>query len=99
MTDHLQCFQQSFGEISDRVAEAAAQQGLIEAGGSTEELDKAEADVALPHGSILFGTNARSRARRAREVLGWEPREEGLEAEIPRAVAEEAKLLAEGGSS
>lgn len=56
-----------------------------------EELDKSTSDKVLPHGSILFGTNARSNARRASEVLRWKPKEESLEVEIPRAVAEEAQ--------
>ena len=56
-----------------------------------EELDGSAFDKVLPHGSILFGTNARSKARRASELLGWEPKEGSLEVEIPRAVAEEAQ--------
>ncbi|CAM1506189.1 Fc.00g058300.m01.CDS01 [Cosmosporella sp. VM-42] len=83
----------NFAEISDKIASAAVEQGLIKTI-EVEALQKPEADTVLPHGSVLFGTNARSRARRAAELLGWRPQGESLEAEIPRAVAEEAKRLA-----
>ncbi|OBR07290.1 Nucleoside-diphosphate-sugar epimerase [Colletotrichum higginsianum IMI 349063] len=78
-----------FGEISKLVAAAAADQGLI----PTSEVDVVgpeEANSLLPHGAVLYGTNARSEALRGREVLGWAPSGESLENEIPRAVAEEA---------
>lgn len=80
----------TFGDISARVAGTARSQGFIQSD-QVEELDKSTSDQVLPHGSVLFGTNARSNARRASEVLGWEPKEESLEVEIPRAVAEEAQ--------
>ncbi|KAM0417429.1 hypothetical protein ACHAPT_012578 [Fusarium lateritium] len=79
----------SWADISDRVAQAAKDQGLLETT-EVEELHKPDADTVLPHGSVLFGTNARSKARRGAELLGWKPTEEGIEVEIPRAVAEEA---------
>ncbi|KAM5358599.1 hypothetical protein ACJZ2D_015144 [Fusarium nematophilum] len=79
----------NWAEISERVAQAAKEQGLLEST-EVEELHRPDADTVLPHGSVLFGTNARSRARRAAELLGWKPTGESIEAEIPRAVAEEA---------
>ncbi|KAJ4317295.1 hypothetical protein N0V84_007431 [Fusarium piperis] len=79
----------SWADISNRVAQAAKDQGLLETT-EVEELHNPEADTVLPHSSVLFGSNARSKARRGAELLGWKPTEEGLEAEIPRAVAEEA---------
>ncbi|RSL82263.1 hypothetical protein CEP51_005271 [Fusarium floridanum] len=79
----------SWADISDKVAQAAKDQGLVDTT-EVEELHQPEADTVLPGGSVLFGTNARSKARRGVELLGWKPTEEGIEAEIPRAVAEEA---------
>lgn len=81
---------QPFGEISAKVAHAAVEQGL-NTKDSVEELQKADADAALPHGSIMYGTNARSKSRRATEYLGWTPREHSLEEDIPKTVAIEAK--------
>lgn len=80
---------QSFAEISDRVSRAAREKGLIQSA-EVEELSKAESDKVLPGGSVFFGSNARGNARRATALFGWKPTEESLEAEIPRAVAEEA---------
>ncbi|KAI4595523.1 hypothetical protein KJ359_006869 [Pestalotiopsis sp. 9143b] len=79
-----------FGEISAKVAHAAVEQGF-NTKDTVEELQKADADAALPHGSIMYGTNARSKSRRAREYLGWTPREDSLEEDIPKTVAIEAK--------
>lgn len=58
-----------------------------------ESVSGEEADKLLPHGSILFGTNARSRRRREEEVLGWTLQEKGLEHEVLRVVATEAQAL------
>uniref|UniRef100_A0A0D2XBR5 NAD-dependent epimerase/dehydratase domain-containing protein n=1 Tax=Fusarium oxysporum (strain Fo5176) TaxID=660025 RepID=A0A0D2XBR5_FUSOF len=80
----------TWADISDRVAKAAKDQGLIDTL-EVEELYKPEVDTALPAGSVFFGSNARSKPRRATEVLGWKPSETGLDEEIPRAVAEEAE--------
>lgn len=80
----------SFAEISDRVSKAANEQRLIK---STEigELSKAESAETLPGGPVLFGSNARGKSQRAATLLGWKPVQEGLEAEIPRAVADEVR--------
>ncbi|KAF5672333.1 nucleoside diphosphate sugar epimerase [Fusarium heterosporum] len=80
----------TWADISDRVAKAAKDQGHIDTL-EVEELYKPEVDSALPAGSVFFGSNARSKPRRATEVLGWQPRETGLDVEIPRVVAEEAE--------
>ncbi|KAL1847236.1 hypothetical protein VTK73DRAFT_10409 [Phialemonium thermophilum] len=86
--------EETFGAISHRVAAVAAQKGLIPDGDQVDELLGEEADTWLPHGTVLYGTNARGSAGRARRVLGWVPRHEnGLDDEIPRAVDEEAEAL------
>lgn len=56
-------------------------------------LPKADANTLLHFGSIMYGTNARSKSRRAAEYLGWAPKEYSLEEEYPRVVADEAKKL------
>ncbi|GJN85490.1 hypothetical protein PLIIFM63780_009057 [Purpureocillium lilacinum] len=84
-----------FSEISSRVASSAASKGYIPDGKAVDQVPGDEADKALSHGRVLYGTNARGSARRARELLGWSPRfgKTGLEEEIPRAVDEAAKSL------
>ncbi|KAK2055035.1 nucleoside-diphosphate-sugar epimerase [Colletotrichum caudatum] len=81
----------SFGEIAEIIATAAAEKGLIPTG-EVDVIDPEEADSLLPYGTAIYGTNARSEALRAKEVLGWVPAGEGLENEIPKAVAREASV-------
>ena len=83
---------QSFGEISRRVAAAAHDLHLIPSR-EVDQIGGDEADELLPHGSVLFGTNARSGAQRAEKVLGWQPENDSLELEIPRVLAREAQEL------
>ena len=85
-------FTQSFGEISRRVTAAAHDLHLIP-NREVDQIGGDEADELLPHGSVLFGTNAGSGAQRAERVLGWQPENDSLELKIPRAVAREAQSL------
>lgn len=78
--------------MSRRVAEAAFDLKLLPSK-EVEQVSGKEADKLLPHGSVLYGTNVRGPPNRARVVLGWAPREESLEDEIRRVVAEEARAL------
>ncbi|OLN93100.1 hypothetical protein CCHL11_07516 [Colletotrichum chlorophyti] len=80
----------TFGEISELVATEAAKKGLIPTD-DVDEIGPEEADSVLPHGTVLYGTNARSEALRGKEVLGWTPTEESLQDEIPRTVVSEAR--------
>ncbi|KAH6885201.1 hypothetical protein B0T10DRAFT_608421 [Thelonectria olida] len=82
----------SWAEISERIGKAAHEKGLISTS-EVEQIDEGEADKLLPAARVFFASNARSKSRRATEVLGWKPAQEGLEAEIPRAVLEEAERL------
>ncbi|KAH7161141.1 hypothetical protein EDB81DRAFT_783874 [Dactylonectria macrodidyma] len=82
----------SWLEISQRIGRDAHDKGYI-ATAEVESLVSPEVDALLPAAAVLFGSNARSKARRGTELLGWKPAGEGLEAEIPRAVEEEAKRL------
>ncbi|KAK2015214.1 nucleoside-diphosphate-sugar epimerase [Colletotrichum eremochloae] len=79
----------SFGEIAQLIATAAVERGLIPRA-AIDVIDSEEADSLLPYGTAMYGTNARSKALRGKEVLGWVPVREGLEDEIPKAVAREA---------
>lgn len=81
---------QTFGEISQQVATAAANQGFIP-DNVVDEVDDEEANKLLPHGTILFGTNARSNARRGKELLDWSPKGQSLQEVIPDAVKDAAQ--------
>lgn len=58
-----------------------------------EKLTHEQADELSPHASVLWGTNAREQAQRARELLGWTPMAPSLDVEIPEAVRVEAERL------
>lgn len=74
------------------MATAAVKQGLI-SDPTVEQLDAEAFDALIPHGTVLYGTNARSHARRAKEFLGWQPQGDSLEQEIPRAVEAEGQKM------
>jgi hypothetical protein len=83
-----------WGDIGQYVADESYEKGWIK---SKEVKSMKPEDVdALQgngHGSYLWGVNSRSRAVRARKVLGWEPVAKSIEQEIPEAVVIEAKAL------
>ncbi|KZF22807.1 NAD(P)-binding protein [Xylona heveae TC161] len=78
-------------EISDKIASIAYKKGLVTSD-KVEQLSTEEANAIHPFGAILWGSNSRGKARRARELLGWSPKERSLEKELPEVVESEAKL-------
>lgn len=83
----------AWGDVARAVAAAAAEAGYIPAPGEVQVLDK---DGALGLAGLLgltWGLNARGRARRAREVLGWRPVAPSLWEEVPGVVRAEWELL------
>ncbi|KAF7549351.1 hypothetical protein G7Z17_g6437 [Cylindrodendrum hubeiense] len=79
----------SFGEISRRITSAAYDLDLLP-NKSIDQLNKEQSNELLPHGAVLYGTNARSQAQRAEKFLGWKAENLDLEHEIPLVVAQEA---------
>ncbi|RAK96009.1 uncharacterized protein BO80DRAFT_459385 [Aspergillus ibericus CBS 121593] len=82
----------SFGAISTHVAQEVKNLGLADSA-SVAEISHGEADSLTPHGGVLWGTNARQVAQRARQFLGWVPAGQTLEEEIPATVLAEAQKL------
>ncbi|KAF5629312.1 NAD(P)-binding protein [Fusarium sp. NRRL 52700] len=82
-----------WGDIAQLVAEETKKQGLVDNASvksfSTEEIDTQQLDFV----SAFYGTDSRCKAMRARQVLGWRPQQNSLEAEIARAVTIEGKSL------
>lgn len=81
-----------WGEISRKVAQIAKDKKLIE----TAEVDSVPGDEAnkLMRGArFLIGTNSRCKAVRARELLGWAPKQKSLVEMLPEIVEQEAKGL------
>ncbi|KAB8343035.1 hypothetical protein FH972_022629 [Carpinus fangiana] len=84
-----------WGDICRAVAKEAHKQGLLDSA-DCESLSAEHAEAMSSHSSFLVGTNSRSRASRARQVLGWSPSREGLLSTIPQAVQHEAGLIKTG---
>jgi hypothetical protein len=75
------------------ITKEAQSQGLIEAHTSFMTIDVTVADSLTEHGAILWGTNARTKASKARHILGWVPSGLSLQSIIPDLVRREAANL------
>jgi len=81
-----------WGVVSKLVATVAHRKGLI----PTDEVISLNAEGIAqlhPFGAVIWGANSRSKAIRAKKLLGWSPKEESIEENIPEAVDGEAKAL------
>ena len=81
-----------WGEVSQWVATEAHKQGLINTD-EVKSMTPEEANEVTFYGAALWGCNSRSRAKRAREALKWEPSGPSLKDEVKAAVDFEAKKL------
>jgi len=81
-----------WGDVSRAIAAAAHKQGLIKSK-DVKSYSAEEANKLTTFGAALWGANSRSRARRAKEVLKWEPCSPALEDEIDATLAAEARRL------
>ena len=93
-----------WGDVGKKVGAYARDKGYIESDemvslspeGVVEFLEKGKApwewNIA-GRGFFTWGLNSRGSAIRARKVLGWEPKSESIDDEIPRCVEAEAKRL------
>ena len=81
-----------WGDISKLVASAALKQGFIHSD-EVVSLLPVEIEKLHPWGPLLWGTNSRSKAIRARKLLGWSPTERTIQDEVPDTVHSEAVAL------
>ena len=81
-----------WGEVSQWIVTEAHKQELLKTN-EVKSLSKEEADECTPHGSAMWGCNSRAHAKRARELLRWQPKAPGLRECIKPAVDLEAKKL------
>ena len=84
---------QAFGELAKKIVAEAHSLGLIESAEAIDTITAAEADKLMPHGSVLWATNAVCEAARAREQLGWRPSGPTLQETIRDVVELEANRL------
>lgn len=80
-----------WGDIARLVAKEAKKQGLIE----EDKVVTVDFETLVAEGPVnaTFALNSKSKAIRARKLLGWKPTRRGLIEEIPDVVAGEAKRL------
>ncbi|RAR15963.1 nad(P)-binding protein [Stemphylium lycopersici] len=83
----------TFEQLNTTIANEAHKQGAIrkDAAAHTETIDAAKADSLSSHAAVLWGTNARTRASKARQVLNWSPSGVSLVDTIPDLVRREAE--------
>lgn len=81
-----------WGEISQLLADEAKKLKMIETS-EVRSISPEEAGKRTPMGQALWGANSRARAKRGREVLGWNPVGTSLNDELPRALKEEFETL------
>ncbi|KAI5851137.1 hypothetical protein DFP73DRAFT_490131 [Morchella snyderi] len=81
-----------WGELTKKIAEKAKVKGYLKTNDivslSVDDIKKIH-----PFGAVLWGTNSRGRASRARKVLGWTPKGTSLEETLDALIDSEAKSL------
>ncbi|PWW79851.1 NAD(P)-binding protein [Tuber magnatum] len=82
----------SWGEIAKKIAKKAKTKGYLK----TDEVISLPTEEVIKHhpfGHILWGTNSRGWASRARNILGWEPKGAPLDETLDDVIESEAKAL------
>ena len=82
----------AWGEVAAEIARVAKTKKWI-SNDEVKVLTAEEVEKLSPHASVLWGTNSRSVAERARRVLGWHPVAASLMQEIPGVLEVEARSL------
>ncbi|KAH8153416.1 uncharacterized protein LAJ45_02228 [Morchella importuna] len=81
-----------WGELAKKIAEKAKVKGYLRTN-DVASLNDDEIKKIHPFGCVIWGTNSRGRASRARKVLGWTPKGASLEETLDALIDSEAKSL------
>lgn len=81
-----------WGDLARKIASVAFDLKLINKP-EIDHVSKAEADELRPFGSFLWGTNSRCKAIRAKELLGWKPKQKSVFDILPDILEKEAVKL------
>lgn len=81
-----------WGELAKKIATKAKSKGYILTD-NVVSLSIEEVAAIAPFGPILWGTNSRGRATRARKALGWKPKGVPLEETLDDVIELEARVL------
>ncbi|KAF9427806.1 hypothetical protein BGZ94_004097 [Podila epigama] len=78
----------SWGQIAQRIAKEFVRLGINDSGAIQTTGPEDETTIWAPFGQagILIGANSRSRAVKAREILGWEPEDHDLDEYVKQEV-------------
>jgi nucleoside-diphosphate-sugar epimerase len=78
--------------LAKKIAEKAKVKGYLKTN-DVVSLSVDDIKEIHPFGAVLWGTNSRGKASRARKVLGWAPKGAPLEETLDALIDSEAKLL------
>lgn len=81
-----------WADIAELVAKEAKKQGFIETS-DVKQLSPDEAGKLTPYGQAMWGCNSRSRAKRARQILKWDPKGVPIEKVVGETVEFEARKI------
>jgi len=84
-----------WGDVCKAMAVKGKEMGLLESE-EVEEVPAVVANAIRPAAAILWGTNSLCKARRARELLGWEAKGPGLESTVEEVLEVERKRVGIG---
>ena len=86
--------EREWGHVAESIAKTAHKNGLIPSA-DVEGIPESEANLLTRAGAALWGANSRSRALRARTLLGWAPKygNSDFDADIVSVVEQEARSL------
>lgn len=81
-----------WGELARDITKRAAAKGYIKSD-EVDELEPEEVKKLHPFGHVLWGSNSKGKAERARKKLGWTPTGESLVETLDEVIEQEAKRL------
>jgi nucleoside-diphosphate-sugar epimerase len=79
-------------DMFQEMARIAQKMGLLDSN-DTPSLSTTELAEIHPYGVLIWCSNSRGKAIRARKLLGWKPHRESLKELLPSIIDEEAKAL------
>jgi nucleoside-diphosphate-sugar epimerase len=82
-----------WSELAALIAKEAEGAGLLKESAKEKDLTKDEALKVAGFEAVSWGLNSRGKAQRAREVLGWKPKEVSVEEEVQTVLREERERI------
>lgn len=83
----------SWSELANLIAKTAADMGYISKDWKEAPMSKDEAWELADFQALSWGLNSRAKSERAKKLLGWTPKQQSLEAEVPTIVKSEKERL------